>query len=397
MRESFRLLLQNPGLMPSIYRRFLVFLLALGSTCTRVQGHPFASDTARNSAQTDTLENGPDGYWGLSATGQYGFILIHSRDVRSVEDSYPWGIQVDGFWHWNRLSTYRQCRCYPKVGFSLKRFDYDNPSVLGNGYVLSSFLEPVYGADRQFPFSVRGAVGLAYGTNPHDSITNFENQSYSTALSFFLHVSANLHYRLSSRWTATLSANYNHVSNGGIRKPNKGINFPTLSLGVTRYFQPPRFRYRKLPEFNQKRAARWNEVYTFVSRRRIGPTNDQSHLVTGITGRRQWQVSRSNALGVGGELSYDQALEPLSKARETESTHNGMQAGLTAGHNFLMGRFSFSQYMGIYLYDPVRLKQLLFQRYALIYRINQRLLVGLALKAHAQEASFLDARLGWRF
>jgi hypothetical protein len=74
-----------------------------------------------------------------------------------------------------------------------------------------------------------------------------------------------------------------------------------------------------------------------------------------------------------------------------------MQAGLTAGHNFLMGRFSFSQYMGIYLYDPVRLKQLLFQRYALIYRINQRLLVGLALKAHAQEASFLDARLGWRF
>ena len=30
----------------------------------------------------------------------------------------------------------------------------------------------------------------------------------------------------------TASGNYNHISNGGLKQPNKGINYPTLALGL---------------------------------------------------------------------------------------------------------------------------------------------------------------------
>jgi len=29
----------------------------------------------------------------------HGFIIIHSRDIRAVEDSYPWGFETDIGWH----------------------------------------------------------------------------------------------------------------------------------------------------------------------------------------------------------------------------------------------------------------------------------------------------------
>ena len=371
--------------------RFILILVWLG-----LQASVHGQEARREQTAHDSLEDVPKGYWGLSSAADYGFIIVHSRDVRAVKDSYPWGITTEGFWQWTQRSTYRNCRCYPKVGLALKRFDYDSPQLLGNGYILSGFLEPVYGAHRRFSFAVRGGAGLAYGTQPFDSVENPLNQSYSTALSFYLLLGPRVHYRLSPQWKVSLSAYYNHVSNGGVRKPNKGINFPTASIGLSHYLEAARFPDRDLPAFKPGDGKRWGEVYAFASRRRIGATGDKSYLVRGVSGRYQWQVSRSNALGAGLEYSYDPSLSPRSKALE-RPRHPGHQVGLAAGHNFLMGRFYFSQYMGVYLYDPVGLDQRLYQRYALIYAPARQWRIGLALKSHAQVASFLDARLGYAF
>jgi hypothetical protein len=37
---------------------------------------------------------------------------------------------------------------------------------------------------------------------------------------------------------------YNHISNGGIKKPNKGMNFPMVTIGLNRYLSQP--NYKKL-------------------------------------------------------------------------------------------------------------------------------------------------------
>lgn len=364
----------------------LVVLMAVWAAPLKAQP-PSAPSEADSSRQ---------GYWGWAAAADYGFIIVHSRDVRAVEDSYPWGVTAETFWQWTRMETYRNCRCYPKVGLAFKAWNYDNPRLLGNGYVLNTFLEPVYGAHRRLSFAVRGGAGVTYGTQPFDSLENPNNLSYSTDLSFYLLLGTRLHYRLHPQWKLSLSAYYNHVSNGGVRKPNKGINFPTASLGVAHYLENARFPQRELPAFKPGKARRWGEVYLFGSRRRISSTGDRSYAVAGVSGRYQWQVGRSNALGLGAEYSFDDALPVQSQAQEL-ARHPGHQLGVMGGHNFLMGRFYFSQYIGLYLYNPVAVHPRLFQRYALVYAPARRWRAGIALKAHAEVASFLDVRLGYAF
>ena len=70
---------------------------------------------------------------------------------------------------------------------------------------------------------------------------------------------------------------------------------------------------------------------------------------------------------------------------------------LALGHEFLLGRFLFSQQFGIYLYKPYRVGDDVYQRYGLVYRATDRFQVGINLKAHKHVADFLDIMLGMNF
>ncbi|HKK87363.1 MAG TPA: hypothetical protein VJ917_00850, partial [Saprospiraceae bacterium] len=51
-------------------------------------------------------------YW--SARLHQGFVLIHSRDLRPIEDSYPSGIEIDLGWQRADDESWKQCHCLPK-------------------------------------------------------------------------------------------------------------------------------------------------------------------------------------------------------------------------------------------------------------------------------------------
>lgn len=72
-----------------------------------------------------------------------------------------------------------------------------------------------------------------------------------------------------------------------------------------------------------------------------------------------------------------------------------VKAGLAIGHEFLLGKFLFSQQFGVYLSNPNPLHDDVYQRYGLVYRINKSLSAGINLKAHGHVANFLDFRLGF--
>jgi hypothetical protein len=43
----------------------------------------------------------------------------------------------------------------------------------------------------------------------------------------FLEVGLGLWIRVNDKWSINPSVNYQHISNGGMRQPNKGLNWPT--------------------------------------------------------------------------------------------------------------------------------------------------------------------------
>jgi hypothetical protein len=329
----------------------------------------------------------------VSGMLNYGNIILHSQDLRPIGASYPIGISVDYGKHKSSQKAWDACNCYPRSGVSLSFWDFDNREVLGYGITGMYYIQPVFGAKNRLSFSLRAAAGLSYQSKPHDEEKNPDNLSYSTYLAIPLQLGLAAHFRLNKQWTIDLQGVLNHISNGGLNEPNKGINWPTVGLGVSRYF--------KVPEFKDRAKNDWHETVNELDRIDINtfttyhsPNSGKYVFSWGMEGKYLRRVSRLSNLSIGSEYMFDnQKAETASDGIEI-SGHN---LGLAIGHEFVLGRILFAQQFAAYLIKPESQKNDVYQRYTLVYRISKRFNAGVGLKSHGHVADFGDFRIGLSF
>lgn len=323
-----------------------------------------------------------------------GFVLIHSRELAPVRHSNPFGMEFDLAWQKTSAKAWESCNCYPRLGFSATLWDFDQPDILGYGLTAMFFIEPVFAPWRRAGFSVRAALGLSYQSKPFHPTTNPFNQSYSTAVAFPLQLGGAVHFRFHPQWVVDLSLLYNHISNGGIREPNKGINWPTAGLGLGYYLHPPDFKNRVKKDWRQDGLPKSRLDLTFFIAFKE-PASKLYLFSPGIEVKASRQVARINAVTLSAEWMYDNgARYKIAQAGRDENPQKG---GLAVGHEFLLGRFLFGQQIGVYLYKPYRMGDDLYQRYSVIYRASGRISAGVSLKAHRHVADFIDFRTGISF
>lgn len=321
----------------------------------------------------------------------YGFIFAHSRDVSNLANSYPSGIEINVSKRLTSQKTWDQCHCYPHTGLIVSYFDYNN-KIVGRSVTAAPYLEPVFKINRSIHFTVSGALGLSYLTRPYHAQSNPANQSYSLPVGGYLALGTGFHMRASDKLWFNISAQYNHISNGGIKEPNKGLNYPTIAGGFHYYPKAPFIptwpvRDNETPHRFSFRA----EMYG--SSKSILPGEKKRYFIGGFQLSAGKQISLLNSLRVSAEWTFDYALQERLRRNDGNSSHFH-RAGLLLGHEFLMGRFLFSQHMGWYVYNPSGYNTLLYQRYSMLYKINSRWFTGVNLKAHGHIANFIDFRTG---
>ena len=329
----------------------------------------------------------------ISARLDQGYVLIHSRELRPIENSYPIGIELDFGRHKTSQKVWDNCNCYPKTGVSVTFWDFDNREVLGYGITSMYYVQPVFGAKNKLSFSVRGAMGLSYQSQPFDEETNPDNLSYSTYVAFPLQVGLAAHYKLGGKWKLDFNAVFNHISNGGLQEPNKGINWPTVGLGVSRYFQEPVFPERKVTDWRADNPdlKRW-DLTLFGTYHQ--PQSKFFLISGGLEIKYARRVSRLDNITGGVEWMYDNGQADLSTE---DDPVNGNNFGLAVGHEFILGKFLFGQQFAAYLLKPETQGADVYQRYSLVYRITPGFSAGFSLKTHGHVADFADVRVGWSF
>ncbi len=327
----------------------------------------------------------------LGLKGHYGFIIPHSKSIADIADSNPWGMEAEVSWHLNSEHAWNTFGTYPRVGFGLGYFNFANPDILGSTLVTTAFFEPYIFPQKRLNASFRLTVGLAFLDQVYDVETNPENLFYSAPLSFLLGVNFFLNYRLHPRWNLRLGGTYNHISNGGIKEPNKGINFPTATLGLDYLLQSVAFPQREKSDWraDENRSFRL-QLALFASAK----TNldEQRYWISGFYGGIGKRVSRLSVLTAGTEWIIDRATQ--SKLQRREQPDSPVKGSLLLGHELLLGRFVFSQALAIYVYRKDFETSQLYQRYGLAYKVAGPFQIGVNLKAHGNVADFLDLRLG---
>ncbi len=328
-----------------------------------------------------------------------GFIIPHSRELIDVSRTKPHGVEVNVQWAESRPERTERTGVVAKRGLVFYYFDYDNPDVLGCSVATVAYVEPMFGVERQLYGSLQTGLGMAYVSKVYDAEKNPTNLFFSSHISFIAMLNLHMHYRVSPRWEATMGLNYNHISNGGMRLPNKGMNFPTWNVGAS---------YAVRPGVVQRapRTGLWrSEPRNFAWLHAVGSAKTVLADGSFARGEVRWlwgttvavgrRIGRLSALSAGTEWIHD----GWKRARLDLQGNNcsAWLGGLLFGHELLAGRVRFNIHIGAYVFHQNRETDLLYQRYGLFYTIGDRLLVGSTLKAHRHVADVFDVRVGWLF
>ncbi|MBK8427161.1 MAG: acyloxyacyl hydrolase [Lewinellaceae bacterium] len=333
----------------------------------------------------------------LGARLHYGFIIPHSRDIINVAQSHPRGFEISGQWLLSSEKYTRNSGLVAKRGFVLQYIHFDNPEVLGYCINAVPFVEPMIRPWGRLYGSFQMGVGLSYLSKVYDAETNPTNLFFSFPLSFPVMLKAYLHYKWSPSWEMSAGFNYNHISNGGMKLPNKGMNFPTWNAGFHYHFQP--VIIRRPPRNEDWKQQRKNYAYlTAIGTLKTATATDvfPENKLCGqvgtmvMAGRR---VGRMSGLSLGTEWVYDgYAREILNRQGMNKSAWKG---SLLLGHELLISRVRFNIHFGAYLYNPSGDIDPVYQRYSLYYRFGRHFLLGSSLKAHRHRADVFDLRVGW--
>ena len=342
--------------------------------------------------------------WSFAVSGHIGSIIAHSRKLIDVSNSSPYGAEMDLLWTLAEERFTRRSGLVSRRGFALALIDFDNPQVLGRVISLTPFVEPMIRAQDRLHGSVRLGVGFAWLNKVYDAETNPTNLFFSTRLSFTGMVCANLGYRFSSRWEARGGFNFNHISNAGMKEPNKGMNYPTWSLGTVYTPRPVPIErpVRDDAWRNERRRANYVMLSgTLKNAPAVDEHPAERTVLAGVIGVSSWRSGRMSALSCGAELIHDgftrKALDDSGDGR------SAWKGALLAGPELLIGRVRFGVLVGGYVFNPsrevetapLRKTDIVYQRYQLMHRFGEHLLIAYTLKAHRHVADTFDVRVGW--
>ncbi len=350
-----------------------------------------------NKAQpADSVKNKSPVY--LGAKVHYGFIIPHSEDLKEISEPNIWGLQIDVSKLNTSFKSWSNCNCYSRLGFSFNFYDYRNPEVLGHSYNLAFFFEPYFNFKSRSRFSMRFGMGLSYLDNVYDESTNPENLFFGSKISGILLMNVSYNYLIKERYQLNFSLNYNHISNAGLKMPNKGMNFPTASIGMDYILRPVNLKTQdKVSGIRKKSLLGYGRI--FWSIRSVDADSvygDKDKLMIGLEGGIIKGLSNINGLLAGMEFSYDGSFQEMTERLNED--YSPFVISLHVGNAFVIGRITFTQQMAFYLYRPFpSTSKSYFQRYGIYYRIGKMTSIGFSLKAHGHVAEHMDMRIGFEF
>jgi Lipid A 3-O-deacylase (PagL) len=330
-----------------------------------------------------------------SLFGNYGFIFAHSEDVENTANSFPAGITATFNWQRTDKQILDQYNCFPRHSLLIGFYDFDN-SILGRGLNLAYSLEPHFMMSHHLSFYPKVSIGAAFLSNPYDAVKNPANNSYSLPVSAYIALGVGARWQFSPQWAAHLNAEYQHVSNGGLREPNKGINWPTMGFGIE--FAPKKLELKKFVrtrESNESFKSRRMDLAILAVVKGGDFSGERKYYpIAGTNFTISWQVSRLHAWTISTEFYHDQFMQERLAGDGVET--DGYRGGFLAGHEFLLGKFIFSQQMGIYWLGQNN-NDLIYHRWGLNYFFLPKWALGVNLRAHKQVADFTDVRLTYSF
>jgi len=328
----------------------------------------------------------------------YGSILPHSGSIKELANSNPWGVELNINWLNISEKSIKQCNCYSRTGIAITYFNFANPEKLGSSVNGTVYFEPLLSYKRKLYFTFRAGTGVAYVTKVYDEINNPENKFFSSHSGFILLLDLNLRYKLSNSLNMIAFGSYNHISNGGIKQPNKGMNYPTAGIGFDYNFMPVAFKPVPKTQISDKeKITLWKFEFLESLKVQAKTTefDEKACFIYGFSVFADHRIGKHSALNAGLEWVSDGYIKEGLKRAGIEMDHR--KAAFLFGHNLLFSKFNFTIQLGVYFYNPHKTMDEVYQKYMIQYKFSKMVYAGVYMKAHRHVAEIIGLNIGLAF
>ncbi|NJK85938.1 MAG: acyloxyacyl hydrolase [Bacteroidales bacterium] len=304
----------------------------------------------------------------LSVRPHYGFIIKHSGKLSGLTDTKPFGIEINTTWQLMDETSWQYCYCYPRVGLTFNYSNFANPEILGSSFALFPYVEPQINGGEKISGFIKFGIGPVFLSNVFDSVYNPQNKFFSTHISFIVQMALGLHFRINEKINLRFTGDFNHISNGGIKNPNLGINYPTLGFGAEYVLNP--LPYLERNKDKNIRLVPYNQRFDFLAfgTGKTAVKGQERYPVMGFTALYSYVFGRQQGVSAAIEYTFDYAdREEIRKLSLNDNlpVKDHKYLAINAGHELLLGKFNFYQQLGYYLYSPFKRRDRLYQRYGL--------------------------------
>lgn len=326
----------------------------------------------------------------ITGSTQYGFIIPHSKELINVSNSNPKGFEATFGWHLPATAS----GIVSRRGFKISIVDFNYPNVLGYSINSACFAEPLWASHRRVSLSFPIEFGLSYNSKVYDQIKNPTNLFFSQPINFYLSAGARINWRVRSNFLIQLGGHYQHISNGGVKQPNKGMNFPMASLGILYYLETPSWEKPSIKSIGTNHKGLTMNFMLLGSIKTIAMPDEKTY----IKGYQYTIVKHLNQLHglVAGLEGVWNGYKKVAYLRQGEKVV-AYEQSLQLGYQMTLSKTSFQVLAGVDLFNENRTTDLIYQRYGLYYQILSYLKVGGTIKAHKNVADAIDIRIGYTF
>lgn len=335
----------------------------------------------------------------------YGNVLASSADATVFLQGHPTGffasynIKTTGNESWQGLYN------FPDVGVSFGYQNY-NSTVLGELYSLY-FHYNFYLLNRtsKNQLILRPGIGIAYGTNPYDKVTNNKNTAFGSAINSSTYFK--LYYQrehLIGNLGVTAGIKFVHASNANVKSPNSGVNIWALSAGLNYNLTPETTKITFTPSTDTLKVTEPIKLNLAVR----GGVNESPIIGSGLkpffvaSAYLDKRISRKSAFQLGADLYISPMLKDYYEINlniphtNLEETNSFSRIGVFLGYELFINKLSIEGSLGYYVKYPFEFDGRVYETLGLKRYFKQKWFASVRLKVHAANAETVEFGVGVR-
>lgn len=333
----------------------------------------------------------------------WSFMMCHHQEMELFRAHFPIfevSVQRQTF----GAETWHQLLNYPAVGVTVIYSGVGGMPEIGSIFGAYPYMSFNFLKSRKNMLNARLGVGVGYATKKWDARDNPKNTFLGSHFNALFSINFEYSRVLSERWRLSAYTGITHLSNGGSRSPNNGINPWQFGLSGRYFIKQPKERL-PLEIIDNEQYKSWkkkNISWYFGFLYSLKDIDEymgygKHWSVYNLQLNVMKRVSQMSKVGIGIDIVYDETDKEILKLKKIDyKPIEILKPGVNVAYELVLKSTSFLFNFGFHVGGKDLCEGRIYQKINLKQNVSEHIFVTFGLTTHWGWADYLGFGVGFK-